>query len=197
MSLDPEKSLFHSCCCKLVCNGCIYANYISSGNTDCPFCRDPGVDGEEENEKRVMERVKANDTAAMHHMGGKCYKKGDYPHPRLGLLYWMGEGVEKDEEKKVYHWEKAAIGGHPKERYHLGCFEWRNGNMERSVKHLIIAAKLGEDRSMKALWEQYSAGNINKEELESTLRAHKAAIDATKSAQRDAGEAYFREISAS
>ena len=97
----------------------------------------------------------------------------------------------------MYHFEKAAIAGHPHARHYLAIIEGINGNIERSVKHYMIAAKLGEDRSMKALWKQYSAGNINKEELESTLRAHKAAIDATKSAQRDAGEAYFREISAS
>jgi len=79
----------------------------------------------------------------------------------------------------------------------LAIIEGINGNTKRLVKHYMIAAKLGEDRSMKALWEQYSAGNINKEELESTLRAHKAAIDATKSAQRDAGEAYHQRRAAS
>jgi len=56
------------------------------------------------------------------------------------------------------------------------------------VKHFIIAAKLGKERSMKALWRHYSEGNITKDDLEVTLRTHKAAIDEMKSAQRDAGE---------
>ncbi len=58
--------------------------------------------------------------------------------------------------------------------------------MERAVKHLIIAANLGYDQSMKALWKHYSAGNITKQDLDATLRTHQAAINATKSAQRDA-----------
>ena len=45
---------------------------------------------------------------------------------------------------------------------------------------------------MKALWGHYSDGNIIKEDLEVTLRTHKAAIDETKSAQRDAGEAALK-----
>ena len=63
------------------------------------------------------------------------------------------------------------------------------------VKHLVIAANLGYEESMKALWKIYSAGNITKEELDVTLRAHQAAIDATKSAQRDVAEDYFRRMS--
>jgi predicted secreted Zn-dependent protease len=65
------------------------------------------------------------------------------------------------------------------------------------VKHFVIAAKLGYEDSMQMLWKYYSIGYITKEELEATLRTHKAAIDATKSAQRDAAEAYFRGISTS
>ena len=51
-----------------------------------------------------------------------------------------------------------------------------------------IAANLGFEVSMKTLWKHYSAGNITKEELDDTLRTHKAAIDETKSAQRDTAE---------
>ena len=63
---------------------------------------------------------------------------------------------------------------------------------KRAVKHLIIAAKLGEEESMKKLWKYYPDGIISKTELDATLRAHQSAIDATKSSQRDAGEAYYR-----
>jgi TPR repeat protein len=155
-----------------------------------------------------MKRVKANDPAALSQMGGKCYNEGDHDksfecytkaaesedleaHYRLGILYMNGEGVEEDEEKAVYHYEKAAIGGHPTARHNLAAFEEENGNIERAVKHLIIAAKLGFDLSMKALWSQYSDGNITKDDLDATLRAHQAAIVETKSKQRDAAEAYF------
>jgi TPR repeat protein len=109
-------------------------------------------------------------------------------------MYWRGEGVEKDEEKMVYHWENAAIGGHPRARHNLGCIEEDNGNTERSVKHFIIAANLGYELSMKALWGQYSEGNITKEDLDSTLRTHQAAINAMKSTQRDAAEVVRKNI---
>ena len=62
--------------------------------------------------------------------------------------------------------------------------------MERAVKHFIIAANVGHEKSMKVLWEHYSAGNITKEDLEATLRTHKAAIDAMKSPEREAAAAW-------
>jgi hypothetical protein len=63
--------------------------------------------------------------------------------------------VEKDEEKELYHLETAAIGGHPYARHNLACYESRNGNMERSLKHLIIATNLGCNESMQLLEEKY------------------------------------------
>jgi hypothetical protein len=66
--------------------------------------------------------------------------------------------------------------------------------MERSVKHLIIAANLGDEDSMKVLWKHYSGGNITKEELDATLRAHHAALDGMKSEQRDAADVAFQII---
>ena len=39
---------------------------------------------------------------------------------------------------------------------------------------------------MKALWGAFSDGYITKEDLEATLRAHKAAIDEMKSPEREA-----------
>ena len=94
--------------------------------------------------------------------------------------------MKKDKEKAVYHYEKAAMGGHPTARYNLGCHEGNIGNIERAVKHFTIASNLGHDKSMKALWKQYSAGNITKEDLEATLRSHQAAIDEMKSPEREA-----------
>ena len=106
-------------------------------------------------------------------------------HFKLGYMYLKGEGVEKDEEKAVYHWEMAAIGGHPQARHNLAAYEAKNGNIEKAVKHWIIAAKLGFEASMKYLLKMYKLEYITKEEYGATLRAHQAAIDATKSSQRD------------
>ena len=171
--------------------------------------RAEGVEAnDDENDKRMMKRIKANDPVAMSQMGVERHSKGDYnsalehlrtaaelgnadAHHTLGFTYMEGEGVEKDEEKAVSHWEKAAIGGHPQARHNLGYIEERNGRAERAVKHFIIAANLGDAGSMKALWRQYKHGNITTEDLEATLRAHQAAVDATKSPQREEAEAFY------
>ena len=64
----------------------------------------------------------------------------------------------------------------------------RNGNIERAVKHYIIAANLGHEKSMEALRKHYSLGNVTKEEFDTTLLSHQAAIDAMKSEQREEAE---------
>jgi TPR repeat protein len=204
--------MFLTCCSETICQGCIYANFMANKHDkvkalSCPFCREPADD--EENDKRNMIRIEANDPAAMRQVGGKCYDKGDYDgalgyftkaaelgnseaHQQLGTMYMMGEGVEEDEKRAVHHWEKAAIGGHPIARHNLAVIEERNGNMGRAVKHFIIAANLGNVGSMKGLWKHYSRGNITKEDLDATLRSHQAAIDATMSTQRKTAEGVFR-----
>jgi len=190
----------------MICDGCVIA-HLESNKHDrfkagrCVFCRASVLD-KEEYEKRTKERIEANDPVALSFVGTECYKAGDYykarkywtraaelgdieAHYRLGCMYRAGVGVEKDEEKAAGHWEKAAIGGHPQARHNLASYEAKNGSMERAVKHWIIAANLGDDKSMKALLLTYKHGYITKEEYGATLRAHQAAIDATKSSQRD------------
>ncbi len=201
MPLDPQKYTFYPCCSAYICNGCCYAHQRSNGGDRCPFCREPLVNMEESN-KRQMKRVKANDPVAISYTGRECYVEGDHDiavgyltkaaelgdvdaHYQLGYMYWRGEGVEKDEEKAVHYWEKAAIGGDHQARYSLAVVDHNNGNVERAVKHLTIAANLGDEKSMKMLWKYYSAGAITKDDLEAALRAHQAAIDAMKSPERD------------
>ncbi|KAL7453620.1 hypothetical protein ACHAWC_005265, partial [Mediolabrus comicus] len=77
MPIDENKSSCFNCCCKSICNGCVYADYKSSGNINCPFCREPGVNGDEENDKILMKRVKANDPVALNYMGRKRIDEGD------------------------------------------------------------------------------------------------------------------------
>jgi hypothetical protein len=209
MPIDPLKSMFWTCCSETVCMGCIYANCKSNLHDEikarrCPFCRE--VADKEESRKRMMKRVEANDPVALCQMGGERYDEGDYVAAfeywakaaelgdsnaqfHLGLMYVVGKIVEGDMEKAVYHLEKAAIGGHSKARNMLAQIEEKNGNSRRAVKHHVIAANLGLEESMKALWKHYSLGYITKQELDATLRSHQNAIDEMKSEQRDAAEA--------
>ncbi len=46
-------------------------------------------------------------------------------------MYMVGEDVQEDEQKRVYHMEEAAIAGHPDARYNLGVTEWINDRIER------------------------------------------------------------------
>jgi hypothetical protein len=54
------------------------------------------------------------------------------------------------------------------------------------VKHWIIAANLGCDKSTRMLKQCYTSGAVSKEDFAAALRAQKAAVDATKSPQREA-----------
>jgi len=101
-------------------------------------------------------------------------------------LYQEGQGVEKDEKKEIYHLEQAAIGGHPEARHNLACYEEGNGRIDRAVKHFIIAANLGYDLSIQVLKMCYKGGKVSKEDFAAALRRHQAAVDATKSPQREA-----------
>jgi TPR repeat protein len=202
MPIDPTKSMIWTCCSKLICKGCDYVNDRSNGGIICPFCREPVVRDDEECRKMLMKRIKANDPAALCQMGGTCYDESDYDgafdywtkaaelgnvdaHAKLGIMY----ATLKDEEKSIYHYEKAAIGGHPIARHILGRTEMENDKIDRAVKHFTIAANLGDEDSMKELWGMFKQGHINKDDLAATLRAHHAAVDAMKSAHRDAAEA--------
>ncbi len=175
----------------------------------CLFCRKPAHNTKEERDQRIMKRIEANDPLAMVDLGAQEYKKKDYgsafewfnkaaglgeaaAHFKLALLYQDGRGVEKDEGKALYHLEEAAISGHPYARFFLGIYEIQEGTTERAVKHWIIAATQGEDESIKALMDAFKRGFVNKEDLAAALRAHKAAVDATKSPQREVANEYYR-----
>jgi len=106
-------------------------------------------------------------------------------HYNLSLMLLVGE-VEEDEEKQLYHLEEATIRGHPNARYNLACLEKWNNRFDRAVKHHIIAANLGYDLSIQALKDFYKDGLVSKEDFAAALRGHQAAVDATKSPQREA-----------
>jgi hypothetical protein len=70
--IDRLKSRFMLCCSNYICNGCVYSQMTNGNNNNCPFCREPSADDEEEDDiKRLMKRVKANNPAAMREMGAK------------------------------------------------------------------------------------------------------------------------------
>ena len=81
--------------------------------------------------------------------------------------------------------EQAAIAGHPYARHHLAHLEAENGKIDRAAKYFIIAAHLGHEESLGALKQAYAKGAVSKEDFAVALRAYQAAVNATKSPQRD------------
>jgi|SaaInl74LU_5_DNA_1037368.scaffolds.fasta_scaffold16352_1 TPR repeat protein len=213
LPIDENKSTMMVCCSKFICNGCDYANQVrereGKRQHKCAFCRHPAPKSKEESVRNLMKRVEANDPAAMCHVGSLCFHDGDYSgafeywiraaglgdvgaHFELSCLYRDGKGVEKDRKKEVYHLEEAAICGHPNARNNLACRELEeNGRNDKAAKHWIIAANLGHEGSLETLKDAFGKGYFSKEDFAAALRGHQAAVDATKSPQRDEAEAFI------
>jgi len=216
LPLDDDKHMINSCCCKRICDGCNHANKLREVEQGlehkCTYCREPIPILDEEIKKNQMKRAKANDPIAIFEMGIKCRDEGDLggaiqywtkaaalgnmiAHFNLSLLYQLGDGVEKDKKKEIYHLEEAAIGGDPDARYNLGCVESENGRYDRASKHFLIGANLGHDESLEAVKMLFAGGCVSKEDHASALRGHQAAVDATKSEQREEAYAFFNNLS--
>jgi tetratricopeptide (TPR) repeat protein len=207
LSLDPEKSTMMACCSKFLCDGCCHANQkreMEAGlEQKCPYCRGPLVRSNEEGDKLCMKRAKKNNCpVAMCHLGQRHRLEGNYQtalgyltkaaelddveaHYQLSIMYRNGRGVEVDTKRAIYHAEKAAIEGHPMARHNLGIEEVMNRRFERARKHFIIAANLGYEDSLDDIKKLYAIGHASKEDYAAALRAYQAAVDATKSPERD------------
>ena len=212
--INRSTSKINSCCCKRICLGCSYANKLrakkQAHHSKCPFCRESLPTGESDEDlyqiqtRRLMKRVEANDPVALRQMGLISVSKeiGQYDaasaaalgnaeaHFNLSCMYHEGV-VEENVKKQVYHLEEAAIGGHPMARFNLGCIEWHSSERyDRASKHWVVAAKLGYDNALEKVKKCFMDGFVSKEAYEAALRGHQAAVDATKSEQRDAAYKY-------
>ena len=172
----------------------------------CPFCRMPFPRTSYEFMKRWKNRMESMDAGAFLFLG-RAYRDGGgfglttiksqgswavetgaelgscKAHNKLSLMYMIGEGVEQDMEKSIHHLKIAAIGGHERARHYLGKIEGMNGNMDRAMKHFIIAAKSGFGDSLKEVGDGYKAGHVTKDEYAATLRAQ-VSVNETKSEER-------------
>ena len=213
LPLDGSKSGMYMCCSKVICLGCDHANRMREDEMrlqrTCPFCRE-ALPETKECDKLRMKRIEVNDPVAIFQEGALQYQKGDYQrafeyyakaaalgdanaHYRLSILYNNGQGVKTNNRKMIYHMVEAAVGGHPVARHNLGNIErFLNNNFENAKRHWIISATQGYDESTKELLQAFKEGYVEKEELAAALRAHQAAVDATKSSQRKVAEEFQR-----
>ena len=203
---------YFSCCGKRICNGCIHAPlYDNQGNIvdnkKCAFCRTPAPYTEKEAIEREKKRMEANDPIAIFNLG-VYHRDGRYGYQQdynkalelwhrsgelgnaqafnsIGVTYNNGEGVEVDNEKARHYWELAAMKGNEIARYNLGVEEQNSGNVNRALKHHMIAARDGNNDSLKRIKEMYSNVRATKDDYTKALQLYQTYLGEIKSNQRD------------
>ena len=103
----------------------------------------------------------------------------------LGIMYSNGRGVTMDKKKAKHYYELAAINGNVHARHNLGCIEGNARNVDRAMKHWMIAVKDGEPSCLEYIRNIYSNGCATKDEYTQALRSYQTYLEGIKSDQRD------------
>ena len=98
--------------------------------------------------------------------------------------------VEMNMMRAKYYWELASMGGDSQARHYLGAFEECIGNMERALKHFMIAVGDGYNDSLENIKVLFMKGHATKEDYAQALRAHQAYMDEIRSDPRDKAAAF-------
>ena len=210
-SLKLGKS-YKLCCGKVLCSGCLHAPvFDNNGNTvenKCPFCRLPIITLDEDALESLKKRIEVGDAKAMNNLG-RYYDEGKYGLPQdhaealelylragelgeagaynnISYAYFNGRGVARDEKKALHYWELAAMRGDVCARYILGIIEENRGNIDRALKHFMIAVEGGYADCLKIIKQFFMNGHATKDDYEKALRAYQAYLDEIRSDQRDA-----------
>jgi tetratricopeptide (TPR) repeat protein len=206
-------SKYKVCCGKTICSGCIHAvdKRDGGGVGLCPFCRAP-VPTPKEIIEQIKKRTKIGDAEAIYSMGC-CYNTGMYGLPQdyanaleqwhqsaelghasshysIGNSYYRGSGVGRDEKKAEYYYELAAIRGHVRSRHNLGVLEYHAGNMDRALKHFMIALGSGGTDSLEKIKLLFMSGDATKDDYAKALQVYQANLVEIKSPQRDEAAAF-------
>ena len=203
---DTKQFMFKVCCMKTVCNGCAVAA-IKRGMSDCPFCRTPTPKTSSQGLAMIQKRVNVGDPLAICTLATKCrlgelglekdvtravelYERAaelgvKYAQLNLGRVYEQGTGVVKDTAKAIQHDEAAAIRGHVKARFNLGCEEYNAGNYDLALRHFLIAAQLGLADSLNIVKEMFMHGLATKADYAEALRGYQSAAEEMRSPDRD------------
>ena len=108
----------------------------------------------------------------------------------IGACCDTGTGVEVDNKKANHYYEVAAMGGVNKARHNLGCDEANKGNIDRAIKHYMIAIRNGDPHSLKRIQQSYSNGHATKNEYTKALQLYQEYLGQIKSVHRDKAAAY-------
>ena len=169
----------------------------------CPFCRAKKPKNSKEHLKNLWERIdKYKDRRAMN-MLGLVYMQGNHglsknPKKAMELYqqgYDLGDDIAAynlslhvpDEARRMKCLEEGVKRGYAKCMTNLGVRAGKSGNHEKAHRLYMMAACAGDERMMQYLMENYRmlGSVVSKDDLATTLRAHKAVNDAEKSEARE------------
>ena len=211
LPMPTTDQTFQSCCGKLICDGCIYAMLKSEGGKDlCAFCRTPPPRSDDDIVKRLKKLMDKGDGEAFNTLG-LAFQRGEYglaqdhqkanelylkagelgcssAYYNLGNSYRLGRGVERVMKKAGYYFELAAMMGSVMARHNLGGNEYEAGNLQKAMKHCMIAAKAGEEDSLNIVKKGFMAGLVTKDEYADTLRSHHERQNEMRSDEREEAE---------
>ena len=212
LPLGAGQTRFKSCCGKYICQGCAFAivdEDMKKKKEDrlCPYCRMPRPSSNEEILNLLTNLIEKGNAMAYYQIAGyyadgtngmpKDLEKanelwlkagelgGSDAYSRLGYSYNDGMGVEIDKMKAKHYWELAAMNGNVHARYNLGVVEGNAGNHQRAMKHFMLAAKSGYNKSLDVVKKGFMYGDVTKDDYESTLRAYHNRQAEMKSEARD------------
>jgi TPR repeat protein len=176
---NMETKHYYSCCGKTICGGCVDSFCKSGNDANCPYCKSEQYrKTDEERVEEMMKRVEANDA------GSILMLAGHYEHGSRGLRQDSARAMELytraaelgssdanfalglhyhkggDMKKAKFRLEAEAMAGHEVARNNLGIMEAQSGNMERAVKHWIIAASGGNHNAMYNLQKSFELGFV-------------------------------------
>ena len=211
---------YMTCCGKEICSGCAHSpvtdhlgNRVNKvGERKCAFCRVTETGVNEELIDRLKKRMKVNDALAFYGLGC-AYFQGRYglrqnvdkalelwhkaaelgcatAHRNIGIEYLNGNVVRKDEKKAAAQLELAAMMGDESARGKLGDDEARGGNVDRAIKHFLIAVASGSDQALGYIQAMFKGGGVSKEDYGNALRSRQAYLDEIRSDQRDEAAAF-------
>ena len=87
--------------------------------------------------------------------------------------------------KAAEYYTKAAMHGHVEARHNLGAIEGQKGNHFRALRHWMISAKMGHNKSVAAIKTLFMAGAATKEQYAEALKGYQDAVEEMKSHDRD------------
>ena len=140
---------------------CSFGN--TGNNLTCPFCNsDLGRKRDVEHLAQIRKRAEANDPGAINELANYyLHREGGSQQDHANAMELCARaaelgssqahynlGIEYRQRGYKFQYKTAAMAGHELARCNLGNMEAKSGNIERALKHWMIAASAGDFGAM-------------------------------------------------